>query len=43
MATVASAQNRRGIAKLRFEVKNQDGGTVLKGEATVMQVEPAGQ
>ncbi|MCH7811847.1 MAG: MaoC family dehydratase [Chloroflexi bacterium] len=40
VATVASVQNRRGIAKLRFEVKNQDGDVVLKGEATVMQVQP---
>ena len=41
VATVASVQNRRGIAKLRFEVKNQDGDVVLKGEATVMQVQPS--
>lgn len=39
-ATVLSAQNRRGIAKLAVEVTNQDGDVVLKGEATVMQVQP---
>ncbi len=39
-ATVLSAQNRRGIAKLAVQVTNQDGDIVLKGEATVMQVQP---
>ena len=36
-ATVASANNRRGIARLNISIKNQSGDEVLKGEATVYQ------
>ncbi len=41
-ATVKSVHDRRGIAKLDIVIENQDGDTVLSGEATVMQVEPGG-
>ena len=39
-ATVTSYSERRGIAKMEFEVKNQHGEDVLTGEATVMQFTP---
>ncbi len=41
VATVRTANERRGIAKLEFVVENQRGETVLGGEATVLQVEPS--
>ena len=40
VATVTSYSERRGIAKMEFEVKNQRGEDVLKGEATVMRFAP---
>ena len=40
-ATVTAVHARRGIAELQFEVTNQDGEIVLRGEATVYQARPA--
>lgn len=40
VATVRTANERRGIAKLEFVVENQRGETVLGGEASVLQVKP---
>lgn len=39
-ATVKSVRERRGMAELEFVVVNQDGETVLEGEATLFQAEP---
>jgi acyl dehydratase len=36
-ATVKSVRERRSMAELEFTVTNQDGETVLKGEATLYQ------
>jgi len=36
-ATVKSVRAKRNMAELEFEVKNQDGTIVLKGEALVFQ------
>lgn len=36
-ATVKSVREKRSMAELEFEVKNQDGETVLKGDALVFQ------
>jgi acyl dehydratase len=41
-AEVTAARPRRGIAELSFVVTNEDGETVLEGEATVFQDLPAG-
>jgi acyl dehydratase len=41
-ATVTRVNPRRAIAELAFEVTNQDGDAVLRGEATVLQVTPEG-
>ncbi len=38
--TVTAVSERRGIAELDVVVTNQDGETVLRGEATVYQAEP---
>ena len=38
-ATVKSVQERRRIARIDFVVENQRGQIVLKGEASVLQVE----
>ena len=40
-ATVKSVRERRGVATIEFVVTNGDGETVLEGEATVFQAEPA--
>ena len=40
--TVVSWNERRGIARMTFEVVNQDGEPVLRGEATVLRVRPSG-
>lgn len=37
---VVSVNARRGIAEMSFTVTNGDGDAVLRGEATVMQVQP---
>lgn len=39
-ATATSVHARRGIVKLDIVIENQEGETVLSGEATVMQVKP---
>ena len=39
-ATGKSVRERRGMAELEFTVVNQDGETVLEGQATLFQVEP---
>ena len=39
-ATVISVNERRSIAEMAFVVSNQDGATVLEGEATVYQALP---
>ncbi len=39
-ATVKWVHDRHPIAKLEFEVRNQDSKVVLEGEATVYQAEP---
>ncbi len=39
-ATVKSVRERRNMAELEFTVENQDGETVLEGQATVYQAEP---
>ncbi len=39
-ATVKSVRERRNMAELEFTVVNQDGETVLEGQATVYQAEP---
>ena len=37
---VDSVNVRRGLAEMSFTLTNQDGAEVLRGEATVMQVQP---
>ena len=39
-ATVKSVRERRNMAELDFTIVNQDGETVLEGQATVYQAEP---
>lgn len=39
--TVKSVHQRQPIAGIEFSVTNQDGETVLEGEATVYQAEPS--
>ena len=39
-AITKSVRNDRPIANIEFEIKNQDGEVVLKGEAGVFQAEP---
>ena len=41
-ATVTKVNARRAMAELACEVTNQDGVTVLRGDATVLQVTPEG-
>jgi acyl dehydratase len=41
-ATVLSVNERRGIARLKVEVMTQTGAVALRGEASVMQLEPGG-
>ena len=40
--TITAAYPRRSMAKMEFTVTNQEGVEVLRGEATVLQLEPAG-
>ena len=39
--TVKSVRPARSMAVMEFEVTNQEGAVVLRGEATVMQVRPS--
>ena len=41
-ATVTKVNARRAMAELACEVTNQDGVTVLRGDATVLRVTPEG-
>ena len=38
--TITASFPRRSMAKMEFKVENQDGIEVLRGEATVLQVNP---
>lgn len=42
-ATLTAWNERRGIGQMEFVVRNQEGVEVLRGEATVMRVQPQNQ